>query len=269
MTERKEFEKLQLFDILERVSEKLEKEIQGYLIGGLAMISYGTKFVTKDVDIVFDSHKNAPVFVKAMKNIGFREARNLTTEYLNLEAHQVLESDDGSRFDIFVNTVCNCLELTEGMKNRAHEVFVSGNLQLFAIAPEDIFLFKSVTNRPDDLADMAIIAGYGLDWKIIEQELRNQQDYWKWLPHYYRSLEELEVEYSIIAPSKKRLEKEAEIAMGIGVILNRLEEHPLSLDEVVKILDADDLTFSLEVLKRMKSLGLIKEDRELYHLIQG
>ncbi|HUV80351.1 MAG TPA: hypothetical protein VMW40_05970 [Candidatus Bathyarchaeia archaeon] len=114
---------------------------------------------------------------------------------------------------------------------------------------------------------MAIIAGYGLDWKIIEQELRNQQDYWKWLPHYYRSLEELEVEYSIIAPSKKRLEKEAEIAMGIGVILNRLEEHLLSLDDVSKILDADDLTFSREVLKRMKTLGLIKEDRELYHLI--
>lgn len=267
MTDRKEFEKLQLFNVLKRLSGKLEKEIQGYLIGGLAMIFYGTKLATKDVDVVFDSYENTQVFVKAMKNIGFFEVKNLTGEYLNLEAHQVLESDDGCRFDIFMNKVCDCLVLTEGMKRRAKGVLSSGNLKLFAIAPEDIFLFKSVTNRPDDLADMAIIAGYGLDWKIIEEELKTQPNYWRWLPHYFRSLEELEEEYNIIAPSKKKLEKEAEIAMGIGVILDRLEEHPLSLDEVVKLLDVYDLTFSLEVLDRMKNLGLIKEEEGLYYKI--
>ncbi len=114
---------------------------------------------------------------------------------------------------------------------------------------------------------MAIIAGYGLDWKIIEEELRNQPNYWKWLPHYFRSLVELEEEYSIITPSKEKLEKEAEISRGIEVLSNRLEDQSLSLDEVAKILDVDDLTFSLTVLAKMKNLCLIKEEKGLYYLI--
>lgn len=267
MSNKKEFAKIPLFNILETISEKVEKEIWGYLIGGLAMILYGTKLATKDVDIVFDSNENVNVFVKAMKNIGFSGVKNLTGEYLNLEAHHILEAYNGCRFDIFMNTVCNCLVLTEGMKKRANEVLSAGNLKLFAIAPEDLFLFKSVTSRIDDLADMAVIAGYGLDWKIIEEELRNQPNYWKWLPHYFRSLVELEEEYSIITPSKEKLEKEAEISMGIEVLLNRLEDQSLSLDMVAKILDVDDLTFSLTVLAKMKNLGLIKEEKGLYYLI--
>jgi hypothetical protein len=252
---------------LDNISGKVENQNKGYLIGGLAMILYGTKLATKDVDIVFDSQNDASLFVATMKNCGFHEVKNLTREYRDLEAHQVLESANGCRFDIFVRVVCNCLVLTAGMKKRAREVFSAGNLQLFAIAPEDIFLFKSVTNRPDDLADMALIAGHGLDWKVIEEELRNQPDFWQWLPHYYRSLEELEVEYSISSPSKRKLEKEAEIAMGIGVIVNRLEEHPLSLAEIMEILGADDSTFSLEVLERMKNSHVVKEVGGLFYLI--
>lgn len=34
-----------------------------------------------------------------------------------------LESDDGCRFDIFMNKVCNSLVLTGGMKKRARDVF--------------------------------------------------------------------------------------------------------------------------------------------------
>ena len=266
MTDRKEFEQLQLFEILKTVSHKLEKEVEAYLIGGLAHILYGAKLATKDVDIVFDSFKNLQLFVKAMVTIGFYRVKDLTGAYQDLEAHSVLEARSGCRFDIFLNTVCNCLVLTESMKNRSKEVLSSGNLKLFAISPEDIFLFKSVTNRPDDLADMAIIAGYGLNWNIIEEELRNQPEYWKWLPHYFRSLEELEQEYSIIAPAKKKLQKDAEISMGIGVIMNRLEEQPQSFDDIVKILGADDVIFSRDLLDKMKKLGLIHEKGGLYYL---
>ena len=87
MTNRKEFAKIPLFNILETITEKVEKE--NHLIGGLAMIFYGTKLATKDVDIVFDSNENVNVFVKAMKIIGFSEVKNLTGEYLNLEAHHI------------------------------------------------------------------------------------------------------------------------------------------------------------------------------------
>ncbi|MGC9445088.1 MAG: DUF6036 family nucleotidyltransferase, partial [Candidatus Methanospirareceae archaeon] len=242
------------------------KEVEAYLIGGLALILHGAKLATKDVDIVFDSYKNLQVFVNAMETIGFSRVKELTGAYQNLEAHSVLEAPNGCRFDIFLNKICNCLILSEGMKNRSKEVFSSVNLKLFTISPEDIFLFKSITNRPDDLADMAIIAGSGLDWNIIEEELKNQPEYWKWVPHYFRSLVELEEEYSIISPSKKKLQKEAEISMGIGVILDRLKEQPYSFDDIVKILDADDLIFSRDIVEKMKKLGLVKEKDGLYYL---
>lgn len=57
MANRKKFEKLELFNKLESISGKVENQNKGYLIGGLAMILYGTKLATKDVDIVFDSQK--------------------------------------------------------------------------------------------------------------------------------------------------------------------------------------------------------------------
>lgn len=53
MSERKTFPENMLDDTLKRVAEELDEDINIYLIGGGAMIFYGRKAATKDIDIVF------------------------------------------------------------------------------------------------------------------------------------------------------------------------------------------------------------------------
>lgn len=257
MYERKKFEKLKLIEILEEVSKKLELELDCYIIGGLAMMFHGTKLATKDIDVVFDSPEKADEFVEILKTIGFYEVLHLPKEYQKIGAHAVLEGPDKCRFDIFIRTVCNGLTLTEGMKSRASKVLSLKNLNIFAMSPEDVFLLKSIAQREDDLADMATIAAMGINWENIEKELKSQPNYWKWLPLYFSSLENLESEYDVSSPSKEGLQEEVEISMGMITILQRMDR-PLATDTVVKILDGDE-AFALSVLNKMRVVGLIKE----------
>jgi hypothetical protein len=270
MYEREKFEKLKLIEILEKVSKELESEIDGYIIGGLAMMFHGTKLATKDIDIVFDSHEKAYEFMKHLKPRGFHEVQHLTKEYRKIEAHAVLEGPDECRFDIFIGSVCGGLILTEEMKKRATKVLSLRNLNIFAMSPEDVFLLKSIAQREDDLADMATIAAMGINWVIIEIELKSQPNYWKWLPLYFSSLEALESEYNVSSPSKEALQEEAELCIGMITILQRMDS-PLATDAIVKILDGDE-AFALSVLSKMSSLGIIKEvsgfwilNRDIYH----
>lgn len=260
MPEREKFEKLHLIEVLDKVSERLEIDILCYLIGGLAMIFHGTKTATKDIDLVFDSPRTAYEFMKNLKVRGFCEVQALAEEYRKLEAFGILEGPNNCRFDIFVGSVCGGLTLTDGMRDRAKEVYSKGNLKIYAISPEDIFIFKSITNRVDDLEDMAIITRRGLNWDIIEKELKSQPNFWKWIPHYYESLEELESEYHIISPSKSRIKGVAEICLGMVAIFGHFKVNDqISTHAIVKFLDGDE-DFALIVLSQMNALGLIKEE---------
>lgn len=257
MYDRKKFEKLKLIEILDKISKELKSEIDCYIIGGLAMMFHGTKLATKDIDIVFDYPKEACEFMETLKIIGFHEVQHVTKDHLKIGAHAVLEGPDECRFDIFIGNVCSGLILSEEMKRRATKVLSLRNLNIFVMSPEDVFLLKSIAQREDDLADMATIAAMGLNWGDIAKELKNQPNYWKWLPLYYSSLEALESEHSVSSPSKEILQGEAEICMGMITILQRMDR-PLATDTIVKILDGDE-AFALSVLSKMSGLGLIKE----------
>ena len=66
------------------------------------------------------------------------------------------------------------------MKSRARPYRTFGNLQVHVMAPEDIFLFKGITEREADLDDMRILAEIGLDWKAIEAECLSQKRSGRW-----------------------------------------------------------------------------------------
>lgn len=266
MYKNNKFTKNELFSVINKFSELLEKEVKGYLIGGLAMIFHGHKGATKDVDIVFESVEYANLFEEGMRLIDFKRDTQLVREYENLEAQAILDGPEGYRFDIFIKCVCNCLTLSKGMKNRAKEIPLKGNFKLYAICPEDIFLFKSMTSRDDDLEDMATIVGHGLNWESIEDELKSQSEYWKLLPRHFLKLLELEKKYKIVTPLIKKLEKEAEIGVGIGLLLNYIEKNPISIEYAIGKLDKDDEDFGLTVIQKMKEYQLIKEVKEFLYI---
>jgi hypothetical protein len=258
------FEKLELFEIIKEVSGQLKNKVEGYLIGGLAMIFNGSKISTKDVDIVFNSNKHAELFEKALREMNFESIDDLSDVYLNLKTRRIFQDQKGHRFDLFVRTVCDGLLLTNSMKKRSNKVLETKNLKICVISPEDIFLFKAITSRPDDLADMSILTGSGLDWEIIEAELKAQPDHWKWIIPFFRSLDELELEFDIVVPLKKKLRKEAELAAGMGILLEHFKNKSISLTEAQKILKESKKKFTQTLLDKMVEIGLIKNDNGKY-----
>ena len=82
---------------------------------------------------------------------------------------------------MFLKVVCDGLFLSSGMMERANKIVYGAYLTLYLASFEDIFLFKSVTTRPDDLDDMATLVDPTFNWDAVEKEARAQNDSWKWI----------------------------------------------------------------------------------------
>ncbi len=266
MADRKKFQKDMLIKALDEIAKQLNISIEAFLIGGLSMIFHGAKLATKDIDIVFSNQNDAQAFIETAQRIGFQEVGNLQDEYRDLEARCVLEGEEGIRFDVFVVKVCDALTFSEGMKRRAQNKYDIERFKLYVASLEDIFLFKAITNRPADLADMATMAGKEIQWNIIKDEVRAQPEYWKWIGRLYLRLMELEEMYGIPSPLKTELKDEAEIAQAIGVILMRWESGSFSFDDTKKALEEEDSEFVRKVLNEMNRLKIIEEKNNHYYL---
>lgn len=266
MVNRNKFQQYKLIEALNEIADQLPISIEAFLIGGLSMIFHGAKVATKDVDIVFLDPESAQTFIETAQKIGLHGAENLQEEYIDLDARCVLEGKDGVRFDIFVIKVCDALTFSEGMKSRAQKRYDKKMLKLYVTSIEDIFLFKAITSRPDDLADMATIAGKEIQWDIIKDEVRAQPEYWKWISRLYLRLLELEDVYDIPSPLKTELKDEAEIAEAIGILIMRWESGSYSFDDAKKALKEEDSEFIRKVLQEMKRLEIIEEKNSHYYL---
>ena len=200
MTNRKKYSKSELIPVLEDISKHLEAETTAYLIGGLAMVLRGYKAITYDVDIVFDTDEGLKRFITAGEKAGLKSVSDKSTEYVQLGPQHILENQTGIRLDIFYKQVCNGLILSEDMKQRAQTKLTFNNLTVHAMSAEDIFLFKSITLRDDDLVDMSTIAETELDWNTIEIEIRKQPNSEKWFPRIRERLMDLMDEYGVDSP---------------------------------------------------------------------
>lgn len=172
--------------VFELVGSKLDTPVTAYHIGGNAMCWHGLKNTTKDANIVFLAKKEAESFRKALLASKFieNEIVSLDGGYANMNTFGIFdevketpldqEFTPGLRVDVFLKKVCGVFDLSQGMKKRCVRGFESGNLVNMVCAPEDIFLFKSVTSREKDLDDMYSIFNQGLDWRVVGDEFRGQ-----------------------------------------------------------------------------------------------
>ncbi|MFH1100611.1 MAG: hypothetical protein V1726_01045 [Methanobacteriota archaeon] len=90
---------------------------------------------------------------------------------MNLD--QIFVRDD-FRVDAFYKTVCRRFVLSEGMRKRAKILLALPHLDLYMCSNEDIFVFKTFTEREGDLQDCISLAQRGLDWNTIVGELQVQ-----------------------------------------------------------------------------------------------
>lgn len=129
-------------------------------------------------------------------------------EYDDLGAQRILENDDGCRIDIFNQQVIDKLVLSEGMRRRSEAYLDAGRLSVALVSSEDIFLFKSVAGRTDDIEDMFSLVQTELDFDVIEDELEQQIDLLGqelFVTHANEALLELEEQHNISTPLAERV----------------------------------------------------------------
>jgi hypothetical protein len=193
---------------LNRIGARIKKPLEIYLIGGCAMSFRGLKEFTKDVDIVFKSEKSHQSFCDALFGAQYHEPFTMKSEHEQLKAKRMFENKDGFHLDLFVKTVIGKLVLSESMAGRAEPYRQYGNLGVYLLSREDIFLFKGLASegRRRDLPDMQALYP-GLDWRIIERELDSQKLSQELKKLFIRRLEEFNRVYKLDVPILARLKR--------------------------------------------------------------
>ncbi len=158
--------------LLEEIDALLDEELTLYAIGGIVLMYRGLKPATKDIDIVVKGPKEYETLRKLLKKIRFL-ATKPEFGYDRFNLSQILVRKD-FRIDLFSERVCRGFSLSAGMMQRAHEVLALNRLKLCLCSNEDLFVFKTITEREGDLEDCITLSNRGLDWQAILRELQEQ-----------------------------------------------------------------------------------------------
>jgi len=162
---------------LEELGATLESETEVYLLGGGNLILRGLKDSTKDIDVIVGEKRTLQSLVDALQQLGYQERRDLEEVYEQLDPGIVLEKEGFPRWDVFVETVANNLQLTEEMRSRVDDTQQFNDLVLHLLSLTDIFLFKAITDREGDLEDAALLVRQGdIDWNEVFEEIQTQEE---------------------------------------------------------------------------------------------
>jgi len=193
---------------LEKIGVRIKKPVSIYLIGGCAMSFRKLKESTKDIDVVFKDEKDYALFCDALFGAQYHQPYVITSEHEKLEATKMFENKDGFHLDLFVKKVIGKLELSKEMIARAELFKPYGNLSVYLLSKEDVFLFKGLASegRKRDLPDMQVLYP-NLNWKVIEEELASQALARDLNELFIRRLEEFRDTYKLDVPILVKLKK--------------------------------------------------------------
>ena len=205
---KKLFDRKYLDAAFQQIGESLQAPVTVYLLGGGAMAFRGQKPGTKDLDLLLENNFQLPQLHKALGRAKFSPVIKLGRTYEDMQVSGgVWDNSDGFRIDLFVEKVVDKLSLTPPMKQRSTPLGTFGNLQVNSVSNEDIVLFKSVTGRPDDTADMAaIVRQTPFDWNVMLTECALQSKTRPWHGHMLEALRDLKERFGIDAPITRKLE---------------------------------------------------------------
>jgi hypothetical protein len=162
----------QIESLFKEIDQHLKQKVHIYVIGGVVLLYQGLKPATKDIDCIIHDAQEFLAFEQALKNARFK-SQIPTDVYKKMNLSQILVRDD-FRIDAFHQTVCKRFSLSEGMRRRAKKLLTLPHLDLSLCSNEDIFVFKTFTEREGDLQDCISLVQRGLDWNIIITEYQSQ-----------------------------------------------------------------------------------------------
>lgn len=202
------------FKYITQLFQELDKEVKKiklFVIGGAVLLYYGIKPATKDIDLVVESREEFVEFERALKKMCFT-IRLPSAQYHHMDINRIFERQD-FRIDLFHKTVCKGFSLSKDMIERAEEIISLNNIKLFLCSNEDVFLFKTMTEREGDLEDCISLAKRGLSWETVFKELNHQiehsgKDIWiTWIGERLDLLEDKGLTIPIMGEVNKLREK--------------------------------------------------------------
>ncbi|WP_226023969.1 DUF6036 family nucleotidyltransferase [Halomicrobium salinisoli] len=194
----------------QQIADGVSDSLAVYLIGGGAMSLRDLKSATKDIDLVVADSDAYGQLWSVLMNLGYSEVQSLDADYRALGATSCVENDDGCRLDIFNRQVANKLVLTEGMRERSERFLTTDRLTVRLVSNEDIFLFKLIAGRDDDIEDMNVLVQAGLDYDVVRDELDAQIDRLgddQFVTFANEALVDLEEQYGVTTPIEDRVQE--------------------------------------------------------------
>lgn len=167
---RRRFDTAYIRSEFERIGEAIDDRLEVFLIGGGAVAFRDLKDTTKDIDLVVRSGSDFGQLRGTLHTLGYEDVQSPSQAYEELGAQTILENEDGCRMDLFNQQVVDKLIFSDGIRTRTERDIKTGNLTIRLVSSEDIFLFKAVAGRTDDIDDMFTLAQTGLDFDIVERE---------------------------------------------------------------------------------------------------
>ncbi len=134
------------------------------------------KDTTKDIDLVVVDEAALRRLMGVLNDLGYEEVTDLGKEYDRLGARHCVRNDAGCQFDVFYRQIADKLYFSDGMQARSEAFLSDESFSVGLVSFEDIFLFKAVAERPDDIGDMATLVQTDLDFDVIEDEIERQVD---------------------------------------------------------------------------------------------
>ncbi len=164
-------------DVFRIVANALTRDLTCYAFGGTAMLFYGYKDETKDIDLLFEDEPQRKEFIRAIEALGFAEASpfRLYIPKKLLDRHRpLMYRRDDSRFDLFVKCIFQT-KLSPQMKEdkyAVHEFKGKHTLTVNVLRTEHIVVLKAVTERDRDFEDILTIVKNtkNFDWQYLIDE---------------------------------------------------------------------------------------------------
>ena len=164
-------------DLFKLLSSSIARDLECWAFGGNAMMLYGYKDETKDIDLVFDAVDDRAEFIKAIEKIGFREG-GLHDIYVPKKLRDadkpLMYLRQDTRFDLFVKKIFKTV-ISPKMKEdlfAIHDFKNKHNLRVKVLRKEHLVLLKAVTERQNDFEDIRAIVEKEktFDWQYLIDE---------------------------------------------------------------------------------------------------
>lgn len=160
------------------ISTLLKKNIECYAFGGTAMMFYGYKGETKDIDLLFENSGDRDEFIRVIKLLGFNETSPIKVylpEKLRDKNRPLMFKRDDIRFDLFLKKVIHT-PLSPAIKNdkfAVHDFVGKCTMKINVMRKEHIVMLKSITERDNDLNDIITIlkSDKNFNWDYLIEEI--------------------------------------------------------------------------------------------------